>query len=73
MTAARRQPSRSQMIAEALTGMGIDDRDAGSDDDDELPNYEQSQAEVAAIKRREASARARELEESWARARRRGL
>lgn len=71
-TTTRRQPSRSQMIAEALTGMGIDDRLVNSDDDEELPNYEQSQAEVAARKRREASNRARELEESWARARRRG-
>ena len=43
-----------------------------SDEDDELPNYEQSQAEVAARKRREAAARARELEEGWNRARRGG-
>ena len=67
----RRQQSRSQMLAEALTGLGLEDSRVGSsDEDDELPNYEQSQAEVAARKRREAAARARELEEGWNRARR---
>jgi len=69
----RRQQSRSQMLAEALTGLGLEDSRVGSsDEDDELPNYEQSQAEVAARKRREAAARARELEEGWNRARRGG-
>lgn len=33
--------------------------------DDELPNYAQSQAEMAALKQKEASARARELESRW--------
>lgn len=33
--------------------------------DDELPDYAQSQAEMAAQKRKEASARARELESRW--------
>ena len=33
--------------------------------DDELPNYAQSQAEMEALKRNEASARARELESRW--------
>jgi len=33
--------------------------------DDELPDYQQSQAEMAAKKRREASARAKELEARW--------
>lgn len=62
------------MLAEAITGLTVEDTRMGSsDEDDELPNYEQSQAEVAARKRREAAARARELEENWSRARRRGL
>jgi hypothetical protein len=60
------------MLAEALVGLGIDDGVDSERSDDELPNYEQSQAEVAAKKRREAAARARELEEGWSRARRRG-
>ena len=33
--------------------------------DDELPDYAQSQAEMAALRRNEASARARELESRW--------
>ncbi|KAJ4289640.1 hypothetical protein N0V90_010969 [Kalmusia sp. IMI 367209] len=33
--------------------------------DDELPDYAQSQAEMAALRRKEASARARELESRW--------
>jgi hypothetical protein len=62
------------MLAEAITGLTIDDsRMRHSDEDDELPNYEQSQAEFAAQRRRDAAARARELEENWSRARRRGL
>jgi hypothetical protein len=42
-------------------------------DDDELPDYAQSQAEMNARKREEAAARARDLEARWlgARARRR--
>jgi hypothetical protein len=33
--------------------------------DDELPNYAQSQAQMSELKRREATARARELEARW--------
>jgi hypothetical protein len=33
--------------------------------DDELPNYAQSQAQMSELKRKEAAARARELEERW--------
>jgi hypothetical protein len=71
-SAMRRQPGRSQMLAEALTGLDIQ-RESSEDDDDELPNYEQSQAEVAARKRREAARRARELDEAWSRSRRTGF
>jgi hypothetical protein len=60
------------MLAEALTGLDIQ-RESSEDDDDELPNYEQSQAEVAARKRREAARRARELDEAWSRSRRTGF
>jgi hypothetical protein len=60
------------MLAEALTGLDLEDARVASDEDDELPNYEQSQAEVAARKRREAARRARELDEAWSRAMRRG-
>ncbi|KAJ5035265.1 hypothetical protein J3E74DRAFT_398664, partial [Bipolaris maydis] len=38
--------------------------------DDELPNYQQSQEEMAERKRLEAAARARELEAQWRRTRR---
>ena len=36
-----------------------------SQDDDELPDYAQSQAEMNAKKRAEAAARARDLEARW--------
>lgn len=40
--------------------------DGGSlQDDDELPDYAQSQAEMNAKKRAEAAARARDLEARW--------
>jgi hypothetical protein len=59
-----------QLLAEAITGLDIER--GSSDDDEELPNYEQSQAEVAARKRREAARRAQELDEAWSRSRRWG-
>lgn len=45
-----------------LEMLGIDDEELP---DDELPDYAQSQAEMSARKRAEASARARELEARW--------
>jgi hypothetical protein len=45
-----------------LEMLGLDDDCAP---DDELPDYAQSQAEMNARKREEASARARELEARW--------
>jgi hypothetical protein len=49
-------------VSAELEMLGLDD-DQGPDD--ELPDYQQSQAEMAAKKRHEASARARELEAQW--------
>ncbi|TID24522.1 hypothetical protein E2P81_ATG02826 [Venturia nashicola] len=80
-----RQPSRSQLIGEALTGMdhedgmrveagfhGLDEDDLTPDEnDDGLPDYAQSQAEASARQRREAARRAQELDAAWSRARRR--
>jgi hypothetical protein len=80
-----RQPSRSQLIAEALVGLdhedrmraeagilGLDEDDLTPDEnDDDLPDYAQSQAEASARQRREASRRAQELDAAWSRARRR--
>jgi hypothetical protein len=80
-----RQPSRSQLIAEALIGLdhedrmraeagilGLDDDDLTPDEnDDDLPDYAQSQAEANARQRRAAARRAQELDEAWSRARRR--
>lgn len=80
-----RQPSRSQLIAEALTGLdhedrmraeagihGLDEDDLTPDEnDDDLPDYVQSQAEASARQRREAARRAQELDAAWSRARRR--
>lgn len=54
-------PQMSSVTAE-LELLGLDDP-MGSDN--ELPDYQQSQAEMAARKRQEASARARELEARW--------
>jgi hypothetical protein len=67
-----RQPSRSQLLAEALGGINLEGSDPGSpDDDDELPDYAQSQAEAASRQRREAARRAQELDQMWSSARRR--
>ena len=63
----RQMPSRTQLIAEALTGVGDDGSGDGSDD--ELPDYATSQAEASAQQRQEAARRARELEDSWRRGR----
>lgn len=46
-----------------LEMLGLNDDQ--SSDDDELPNYAQSQAEMDARKREEAAARARDLEARW--------
>jgi hypothetical protein len=46
-----------------LERLGLSDNERPPDD--ELPDYAQSQAEMAAQKRKEASARARELESRW--------
>jgi hypothetical protein len=54
-------PHMSSVTAE-LEMLGLDDPQGS---DDELPDYQTSQAEMAAKKRREASARARELEARW--------
>ncbi|KAF1831985.1 hypothetical protein BDW02DRAFT_24416 [Decorospora gaudefroyi] len=54
-------PQMNDVNAE-LAILGLDDSQGS---DDELPDYQQSQAEMAAKKRQEASARARELEERW--------
>jgi hypothetical protein len=47
-----------------LEMLGLD-VDHSQDDDDELPDYAQSQAEMNAKKRAEAAARARDLEARW--------
>ena len=57
------QPSpRVNVVTSELQMLGLNDA-TGSDD--ELPDYQQSQAEMAAKRRIEASARARELEARW--------
>lgn len=50
------------MVNRELEMLGLSDEQGP---DDELPDYAQSQAEMAAKKREEASARARELEARW--------
>jgi hypothetical protein len=45
-----------------LERLGLADQEH---EDDELPNYAQSQAQMSELKRKEASARARELEARW--------
>ena len=45
-----------------LERLGLTDQEH---EDDELPNYAQSQAQMAQLKRNEALARARELEARW--------
>jgi hypothetical protein len=66
------QPSRTQLLAEALNGLDDEgSRQESSSEDDELPDYAQSQAEAAARQRREAARRAQELDQMWSSARRR--
>jgi len=55
-------PSHMGAITAELNQLGLDDPQGS---DDELPDYQQSQAEMAAKRRQEASARARELEARW--------
>ncbi|KAH6868317.1 hypothetical protein BKA58DRAFT_192306 [Alternaria rosae] len=55
-------PSRMDAVTAELNLLGLNDPQGS---DDELPDYQQSQAEMAAKKRQEASARARELEARW--------
>lgn len=50
------------VVNRELEILGLSDEQAP---DDELPDYAQSQAEMSAKKREEASARARELEARW--------
>ncbi|USP80650.1 uncharacterized protein yc1106_07924 [Curvularia clavata] len=61
-------PPQMDGITAELELLGLNDP---SRQDDELPNYQQSQAEMAEIKRLEAAARARELEARWRSTRRR--
>ena len=58
-TSLHQQPS--QLFAEAMQGFP----NQGQDDDDELPDYEQSQMEASELRRREAARRAAELENRW--------
>jgi hypothetical protein len=59
------------MRAEAgILGLNEDDLTPDENDDD-LPDYAQSQAEASARQRRAAARRAQELDEAWSRARRR--
>jgi hypothetical protein len=60
-------PSYMGAVTAELDLLGLNDPQGS---DDELPDYQQSQAEMAARKRREASARARELEARWRNTRR---
>jgi len=57
--------------AEVRRLSGWSDEFDGGEDDDDLPDYAQSQAEASARQRREAARRAAELDEAWSRARRR--
>lgn len=59
----------SQRLAATIQNVAGDEEDEVSDDD-ELPDYQQSQAEAHEKKRREAASRAAELERRWASARR---
>ena len=58
-----RMPDNLHVINMELERLGLSDDERPPDD--ELPDYAQSQAEMAALKRKEASARARELESRW--------
>ncbi|KAI2485021.1 hypothetical protein Ptr902_03961 [Pyrenophora tritici-repentis] len=55
-------PLHMNAVTSELQMLGLND---APESDDELPDYQQSQAEMEAKKRREASARARELEARW--------
>ncbi|KNG51142.1 hypothetical protein DDE82_005855 [Stemphylium lycopersici] len=55
-------PPQMDAVNAELEMLGLNDPQGS---DDELPDYQQSQAEMAAKKRREASARAKELEARW--------
>lgn len=55
-------PTRMDSITAELELLGLNDTRGP---EDELPDYQQSQAEMAEQKRKEASARARELEARW--------
>jgi hypothetical protein len=55
-------PPQMSSVTTELEMFGLNDPQGS---DDELPDYQTSQAEMAAKKRREASARARELEARW--------
>lgn len=55
-------PPQMDAVNAELEMLGLNDLQGS---DDELPDYQQSQAEMAAKKRREASARAKELEARW--------
>lgn len=55
-------PPHMAAVNMELEMLGLDDELAL---DDELPDYAQSQAEMNAKRREEASARARELEARW--------
>ncbi|KAB8343258.1 hypothetical protein FH972_022846 [Carpinus fangiana] len=56
-------PDSNRSFAAALTGMAS--ADVRDDDDDELPDYAQSQLEAASATRRQALLRAAELERRW--------
>ncbi|KAF2101745.1 hypothetical protein NA57DRAFT_53694 [Rhizodiscina lignyota] len=62
----REAQESTHAFAAALAGVVMDQEP--SDDDDELPDYAQSQREAQARQRRAAAQRAQELEERWARA-----
>jgi hypothetical protein len=63
----RRAPLPNAINLE-LERLGLEDDDE-LPPEDELPDYAQSQAEMHARKRREAAARAKELEDRWNHAR----
>jgi len=62
--------SRTQLAAEALLGLNVNDPEDLAGSEDELPDYAQSQLEANARQRWEATQRARELDEAWRRGRR---
>jgi hypothetical protein len=64
----RRGPPLNAINLE-LERLGLAEDDDVPPPEDELPDYAQSQAEMHARKRKEAAARARELEDRWNHAR----